>query len=100
MDPHRDGSKAAVFVLRKMGSPVHLVEIGRSVVIPKDGTPVELSLETGNKVPLGQGDIRVESWTNDTGHPLNSNQPYDWSCRIEVPDGGLQPRTGRSEERR
>ncbi len=55
----------------------------------RTGTPVGVDLKTGNVTQAGQGDIEVQAWTNGQGHQVNSNQPYDWRVRIEVPGGGL-----------
>jgi len=82
----------AVFVLRKMGETVSLVPIGRDVAIPKDGTPVEISLSTGTEVPEGEGDIIVECWTKNEGLDPNLNEHYDWRFRLTIPDGGLVER--------
>ena len=40
----------AIFVLRKMAVPEPLIAIDADVVLPKDGTPVEVSLTTGDRV--------------------------------------------------
>ncbi|HTB79773.1 MAG TPA: carboxypeptidase-like regulatory domain-containing protein [Opitutaceae bacterium] len=88
IDPHPDAAEPAIFVLRKIGSPVKLIQLERDYSISKDGKPVEISLTTGKQVLGGQGDIKVEAWTYDQGHQTNSNLPYDWHCRISVSDGG------------
>ncbi len=59
----------------------------RGYKIARDGAPVEISLTTGATVSAGQGDLRVECWTDDQGKP--PGQKYDWKCRISVPDGGV-----------
>jgi hypothetical protein len=51
-------------------------------------------LTTGKVVPSGQGDLKIEAWTNDQGHQPNSNTPYDWRCRISILGGGLILRQG------
>lgn len=82
----------AVFVLRKMGETVSLVVAGIKVRMPKDGTPVEISLSTGTEVPEGEGDIIVECWTKNEGLDPNLNEHYDWRFRLTIPDGGLAER--------
>lgn len=86
-------STPAVFVLRKMGDPVPLVQLTRrSVMVAKDGTPTEISLVTGERTPAGTGDLRVEAWTNDQDRTAKGR--YDWRCRVSVPGGGLIEATG------
>ena len=81
-------SAPAVFVLRKRGDPVPLVQLPRrSVMVTKDGTPTEICLATGKKASTGKGDLRVEAWTNDQAP--NAKGRYDWRCRVTVPGGGL-----------
>lgn len=79
----------AVFVLRKMGETVPLIRVKRQQVpVPKNGSPVDVNLETG---AAGQGGIRVECWTEDQSK--NAQGRYNWRCRISVPGGGLAERT-------
>lgn len=86
-------SAPAVFVLRKTGNAVPLVQLTRrSVMVAKDGTPAEISLATGKKTPAGKGDLRVEAWTNDDAP--NAKGRYDWRCRVTVPGGGLAEAKG------
>jgi hypothetical protein len=93
-DPHSDSASPAIFVLRKMGNAVPLVRLEKFIKTSKNGEPIEISLSTGRAVPSGQGDLKVEAWINDDGHEPNSNQPYDWRCRISILGGGLTQRTG------
>lgn len=76
-----------VFVLRKMGETVPLVKIENFVKVPRNGTPTEIRLETGRPAARGQGDLKVEAWTNDQTKDAQGH--YDWKCRISVPGGGL-----------
>jgi len=91
-----DASNPVLFRLKSKGvvEPLIHVHAGRGgmegIRITKDGTPVEISLRSGNAVPLGQGDIRVQCWTYDQGK--RPGQGYDWKCQITVPGGGLEPR--------
>jgi Carboxypeptidase regulatory-like domain len=81
-----------VFELRKTGQFESLVHVDSFIKVPRDGTPVDISLETGRPVAAGDGALRVEAWTNDQ---LDDPQGhYDWRCRISVPDGGLTERKG------
>jgi hypothetical protein len=83
--PRKDAP--AVFVLRKKGNADILFVVRRDVRLPKDGTPIEISLRTGKPVGTGHGDLKIECWTSDQlkdemGH-------YDWRARVSVPDGGI-----------
>jgi hypothetical protein len=66
----------AVFILRKMGNAVPLIQLARrSVRVAKDGTPTEISLTTGKKTPVGEGDLRVQAWTNDQRPTTERRRP-------------------------
>lgn len=93
-NPHPDPKSPAIFVLRTMGKPEPLVKIDNYIRVPKNGTPTEVSLTSGNVVANGKGELKVETWTDDQGRPPHSSQPYDWRCRITVSGGGLVKRTG------
>jgi hypothetical protein len=80
----------AIFVLRKKGAPAALTHSMADTKILKDGTPVEISLTTSRSVPLGQGDIRVEAWTDDQNKTARGR--YNWRCRVTVLEGGLARR--------
>ncbi len=69
-----------VHVQSPMGGP-------KSFRIPKDGAAVDVSLTTGKVVPEGQGDLRVQCWTDNGGK--QSGEHYDWKCQIAVPGGGI-----------
>jgi len=89
--PPRDNP--AVFVLQKMGEKVPLVYAGtRYYKVSKDGQPLEVKLETGGQVPVGQGNIRFERWANDS--EKNQRGHFDWRLRITVTGGGLIEREG------
>jgi len=82
----------ALFVLKQKGVPASLIYISeRPIKVPKNGSPLEVSLKTGRPVPSGQGDLRVEVWTED-GRRDNEGR-YPWRCRLSVPGGGLLERT-------
>lgn len=76
-----------VFVLRKMGEIIPLVKIEKFVKVPRNGSPIEISLETGRTVAAGQGDLKVEAWTKDQAKDTEGH--YEWKCRISVTGGGL-----------
>jgi len=78
-----------VFELRKMGETVPLVHVTElSLRIPKNGSSVEVNLETG--LTIGQGDLKVQCWTNDQAKDAQGH--YDWKCLLTVPGGGLVER--------
>jgi hypothetical protein len=82
-----------LFRLRKKAKAEPLIHIQAIMGGPKgfrvarDGTPLEISLTTGQTTSAGQGDIRVQCWTDDQGK--SPGEHYDWRCRISVPNGGL-----------
>jgi hypothetical protein len=88
-----DAANPVIFRLKKKGVAERLIHLhaamggGKGFRIPRDGTPLEISLTTGKAVPVGQGDLRVECWTDDTGK--RSGQKYNWKCRITVPNGSI-----------
>ncbi len=79
----------AVFVLQKKGETEPLIRWEKNVLISRTGSPVEISLSTGQKVE--RGDIRIEAWTKD--QEVKRGEHHDWKCRISVPGGGLIERT-------
>jgi len=95
-DPQRDRptptkDKPTIFVLRKKTPAEPLIAIDREVPVPKNGTPVEVSLGTGKAVAAGQGDLKIECWTSD--QTKDAEGRYEWHCRLSVPGGGLVERT-------
>jgi hypothetical protein len=80
----------SIFVLRKMGETVPLIHLAeRSVMLPKNGSPVEVSLESGQNTT--QGGLSVQCWTND--QVKKAEGQYDWKCLLTVSGGGLIERT-------
>ena len=82
----------SLFVLRKMGETVALINAENFVRVPRNGSPVGIKLE--NAQAASNGDITVEAWTND--ETKNEAGHYDWRCRISVPNGGLVERKDQS----
>lgn len=90
--PLPTSDKPAIFELRKMGETVPLIHVSeRSVRLPKNGSPVEVNLETG--LTTGSGDLKVQCWTNDQDKDAQGR--YDWKCVLTVSGGGLIERTDR-----
>ncbi|MDE3084494.1 MAG: hypothetical protein KGJ37_04635, partial [Verrucomicrobiota bacterium] len=75
------------------GSPAVLISVRKDVTLPKNGSPVEVSLKTGKVVSAGAGDLKFECWTDDT--TVDAKRHYSWRCRISVPEGGLIQRTAK-----
>ncbi|MEA3213125.1 MAG: hypothetical protein QOE70_6182 [Chthoniobacter sp.] len=87
----RGPEEPAIFVLRKKGEGTPLIRLPHlSVIVGKDGRPVDIHLATGRAVPVGQGDIRIEMSVGS--EVVGPDRQYDWRCRISVPGGGLLPR--------
>ena len=79
-----DPNNPAIFTLRKKGEAAALIYKGKTFNIPTEGTPYELDLKRGVAVSGGEGHIKMECWAGDL-----KTRPFDWRCRITVPDGGL-----------
>ena len=80
-----------ILVLRKKAKAEPLYAIDRDIIVPKDGTPVEVDLKSGNPVASGQGDIKIECWASEESKDAKGH--YEWHCRLSVPEGGLLKRT-------
>lgn len=83
----------AVFVLRKEGEKQSLVKIDKRLRVSRNGSPVEIDLETGKQVKSGQGDLRIEAWTYD--QQKDNEGHYDWKVILSVNQGGLVLRENR-----
>jgi len=88
-------TSTSVMVTRKHSGDVRKlkqfpnISIGLHFELPKDGTPVEISLLTGKLVSAGQGHIKVECWTMDQNQDPRQRRFYDWKCRLSIPNGGV-----------
>jgi hypothetical protein len=88
-----DFRNPVLFHLRRKAEGAPLIHIqglmggAKNFRIAKDGTALEISLTTGQTTSIGQGDIRVQCWTDDQGK--SPGEQYDWRCRISVPGGGI-----------
>lgn len=80
-------NEPAIFVLQSLGKVEPLVRVGTFVKVARNGQPTELDLSTGKSVAIGQGNFRVEAWTND--QTKDERGHYDWRCKISIPNGGL-----------
>lgn len=80
----------AIFVLQSMGKVEPLIKISTFIPVPRNGQPVEINLSDGRVAVTGQGNLRVEAWTNDQAQ--NAQGRYNWRCKVSVPGGGLVER--------
>ena len=70
-----DAANPVMFRLKKKGVAEPLVHVqapiggAKGFRVARDGTGVEISLATGKTVPSGQGDLRVQCWTDDQSKP-------------------------------
>jgi hypothetical protein len=85
----------AIFVLRKKAKAEPLIAISTNFRVPKNGSPVEISLKTGGQVS-GQGDLEIECWTADQNK--DAHHHYEWHCRFSVPGGGIVERGDQLDE--
>ena len=81
---HRsDPASPDVFHLRKAGNPVVLERFEVNPKVPRDGSPVSVSLSKTGKAAL-----RIRCLTVEDGKtPID---PYDWRCEVDVEGGGIQ----------
>jgi hypothetical protein len=86
-----DAGNPVIFRLKKKGIAERLIRFDKGFDVPRDGTSLEVQLANAKAVALGQGDLRVQCWTDDQGK--KPGQDYDWKCQITVPGGGLLQRT-------
>lgn len=88
--PTPTAGSPTVFMLRKMGETAPLVHTTeRPIKVPKDGSPVQVDLATGQTTR--QGSLTVKCWTNDQAK--NADGQYEWKCVLTVQGGGLIERT-------
>ena len=82
-----------LIVMRKKGEAAELICLThKKHSLAKDGTPVDVNLNTGERAEKGKGNLRIECWTDDQNP--DEKKRYDWRCRISVPGGGLAPWKG------
>lgn len=81
-------SDPSVFILRKMGQAEPLKTYSSNgILVAKTGQPVAISLMQERVVPIEQGDLKIEVWTEDQQKDVEGR--YPWKCRISAPGGGL-----------
>lgn len=77
-----------VFRLHERGDYGELAGVAGSAVIPKDGTPVGVSITGAKLTSTDEAEIVVRCWTNDQG--IRRGDKFDWRCVISAPGGGIQ----------
>jgi hypothetical protein len=60
------------------------------VDLAENGAALDISLRTGRRVPVGDGDLRVERWVAE--EQRTKPRRFPWRVRVTVPGGGLQVR--------
>jgi len=81
---HRpDSASPVVFQLRKPGNPVMLDRLVANPNLPRDGSPITVSLSKTSKAAL---QIRCGTIEDDK----TSNARFDWRCEVAVEGGGIQ----------
>jgi hypothetical protein len=91
-EPFRsDASNPMVFHLRKKSKGERLI----ATTIPgfagieqlrSDGSPVEVDLMQGSRVPAGRGQLKLEFWRDLTDRKA---RVYNWRLQLSAPGGGL-----------
>lgn len=87
-----DPQNPVVFQLKRKGTPQPLITthfpigIGQIAQLHHDGTPIEIDLLTGNQVPIGNGQLKLELWRDISD--INA-QHFNWKIQLSVPNGGL-----------
>lgn len=79
-----DAASPTVFHLRKAGNPVQLDALRGQSKVPRDGSPITISLSETSQITLT---ISCHTLEDDTQLP---NAPYDWRCEITSEGGGIQ----------
>jgi len=80
-----------IFHLRKKGKGESLITtdfpgFARIAQLHHDGTPVELDLLKGEKVPAGNGQLTLEFWRDISNMNI---QPFNWKFQLSALGGGL-----------
>jgi hypothetical protein len=83
-----DQGNPVVFRLREKGAGEALIHFHKNFPVPKDGSPIQIDLASGNLTASGENAFAVECWTHDT--EKKEGWKFDWKCRASVPGGGLQ----------
>jgi hypothetical protein len=90
---HPDKENPVIFTLHKHGPLESLHKVGeRNFRIPRDGTPLSISLDQGQT-----HQVILRCWNTDSQRAAGQRQ-YDWWFEITISNGGLAPQTGLDSE--
>ncbi len=78
-----DESSPVIFQLRKEENPVALDTLRGQSKVPRDGSPILISLSKTSKVTL---QISCRTMEDATQPP---NAPYDWRCEVKIEGGSI-----------
>lgn len=79
-----DQTSPVIFHIRKAGNPIPLDRILVQSKVPRDGTPISISLSKISKVVL---QISCRTMEDVTQLP---NASYDWRCEVNIEGGSIQ----------
>lgn len=74
-----------LFHLRRRGPPADLLIRSAEIMLPGDGTPTGVQLETGNAA--SNGELQVQAWKPWPPKPMSP--PYDWKVVFTLHGGGF-----------
>src|SRR4030095_9451451 len=80
-----DSTNPTVFRLRKKGNGAELVKKSIKVLLPGDGSPVNVDVNTGEVAPSGE--LQIQAWKPWPPRPLSPH--YDWKVLFTISDGGF-----------
>ncbi len=82
-----DKTAPVIFTLHKSGELEPLISpYGKDVIMPKDGSPVQVQLNQGNPITT----VEMRCWTEDK--QPNEERHYNWRFKVTIPSGGLVER--------
>lgn len=90
--PSPTATAPTVLVLHSRGKAEALRVSQGTIVLPRRGEAVEVSLRGEIPTVSPHGDLRLECRLEEAN--LGVSKPYDWRLRISVPNGGLVVREG------
>ena len=79
-----DPTSPVVFQLRRPQNPVSLERLFANPSVPRDGSPITVSLSKTSNVRL---QVSCSTMEVEAQPP---NAPYDWHCKISLEGGGIQ----------
>jgi hypothetical protein len=88
---HPDAQNPVVFVLRKKGPGVPLVQAkfsstAKSAQLRHDGSAVDVNLMTGEMATTGNAQLELKLWRDDL---MQGARTFDWKLQLSVQGGGI-----------